>query len=253
MGLSQKFKDKLSEKSFQNWTQEDVFNYLQVVEIPKYPLLDEWIEDATQTIEITAIEQSQLQYLYENFAPFIEGWDEATLRYNFISPLISHVGLLSNKYRFANFWKVNISIDYQGISLKGNIESLVAMGVQKPRTPFFFIHEYKQQEGTGSKGDVVGQLVSTMVAAQVKNQLPRTPTVFNPNPKSFANQPIYGCYILGRYWHFVVLKGTQYATSRGYDARQWEDLQLIFKILKAEKQRIIKLLEDEPTFPMPAS
>ena len=31
-------------------------------------------------------------------------------------------------------------------------------------------------------------------------------------------QPIYGAYLLGRYWHFVVLDGKEYSVNSGLSA-----------------------------------
>lgn len=248
MSLNKATINKLSEQFFQNWTKQDLRNYLQIMELPTHPLLTRWVDAPMESIAITEQEAYYLQYLQKNIVPFIDTWDEATLRYNFISQVVNLVGFISPKYQFSNFLEANIKAKYQNVVLKVRVEWMTALGFQKPSTPFFFIHEYKPQEG--SRGDVVGQLVAAMVAAQAKNQLPRIPTVFNPNPKSFADEPIYGCYILGRHWYFVVLKDTQYAVSRPYDAKQAAELQLIVKILKVEKQRIISLLKDEPVVPV---
>ncbi|MGB0929195.1 MAG: hypothetical protein ACPGVB_00370, partial [Chitinophagales bacterium] len=115
-----------------------------------------------------------------------------------------------------------------------------AIGRSQPRTPFFFIHEYKRQEG--SSNDTKGQLLASMLAAHILNQTPPTPTLFNPLPKHDKNMPIYGCYIIGRWWFFVVLHEGAYCVSESYDAMKKEKLHKIISILKKQKQMIIDRL-----------
>jgi hypothetical protein len=55
-----------------------------------------------------------------------------------------------------------------------------------------------------------------MVAAQAKNP---------------AGLPIYGCYVSGRNWFFVLLEGEKYCVSDAYVATS-EDLYKIFAIMK---------------------
>ena len=43
-------------------------------------------------------------------------------------------------------------------------------------------------------------------------------------------QPIYGAYVRGRYWHFVLLDGANYAVHDGFNALT-DDLQKILEVL----------------------
>jgi len=56
--------------------------------------------------------------------------------------------------------------------------------------------------------------------------------------------PIYGCYILGRDWFFMVLQGRQYAISEVYAATK-EDIFDIFRILKGLKAIILAWIAEE--------
>ena len=102
----------------------------------------------------------------------------------------------------------------------GVIDFLVAHGKQTPKQPFFFIHEYKKQ--IESSNDPLGQLLAEMVAAQKMNT-----RVF----------PIYGAYIVGRHWYFVVLENETYAESLAYDATK-DEIFDIFEILRHAKDII---------------
>lgn len=62
--------------------------------------------------------------------------------------------------------------------------------------------------------------------------------------------PIYGCYVKGAVWYFLVLQDKQYMISNGYVATR-DDLFDIFRVLKALKQIVIRLtgITTEPESP----
>ena len=93
--------------------------------------------------------------------------------------------------------------------------------------PYFFIHEYKQETKKGSS-DPKGQLLSELLVAQAKNDI---------------KNPVYGCYVVGRSWFFVILHNKEYAVSRAYDASQ-ADIYTIIAILRKVKEYVQKM-EDE--------
>ena len=61
-----------------------------------------------------------------------------------------------------------------------------------------------------------------MVAAQTINQ---------------QAHPVYGAYIIGRHWYFVILDGKTYSESLAYDATK-EEILTIFGILRHTKEII---------------
>jgi hypothetical protein len=56
--------------------------------------------------------------------------------------------------------------------------------------------------------------------------------------------PIYGCYVVGRNWFFVVLEEAIYAESLAFDATQ-DDIFQIFTILRNAKNIIGKLAKQD--------
>ena len=62
-----------------------------------------------------------------------------------------------------------------------------------------------------------------------------------------AESPLYGCYIIGRYWYFVVVKGSEYMVSASFDSTQKENLQDITRILKKIKYLYEVKLNLQPT------
>jgi len=51
--------------------------------------------------------------------------------------------------------------------------------------------------------------------------------------------PLYGAYIIGRFWFFVILDGSDYAVSLAYDATK-DEIKDIFGILMNVKAIIDK-------------
>ncbi|MFY8001649.1 MAG: hypothetical protein ACOVSW_23860 [Candidatus Kapaibacteriota bacterium] len=50
-------------------------------------------------------------------------------------------------------------------------------------------------------------------------------------------EPMYGCYVVGREWFFVVIDGDEYSTSDAYIATR-DDIFLIVGFFQAMKRRI---------------
>lgn len=58
------------------------------------------------------------------------------------------------------------------------------------------------------------------------------------------DMPVYGCYVMGRFWFFVVLYGNEYAVSDAYTATQ-DDIFQIVSILRAVKVKIEERIKAE--------
>jgi len=57
-----------------------------------------------------------------------------------------------------------------------------------------------------------------------------------------AEETIYGCYIVGRLWYFMVLQGKEFVISKDYSATHEDDILKIVKILKALRNLLVKRL-----------
>ena len=62
--------------------------------------------------------------------------------------------------------------------------------------------------------------------------------ILNENIK----KPLFGCYMIGRFWFFIVLIEKSYSVSNAYDATQTDDLSEIVVILERVKIHIHKEL-----------
>ena len=83
-----------------------------------------------------------------------------------------------------------------------------------------------------------------MFVAQELNKTSRVFSLFETETKTFDHIPIYGMYVIGRFWFFARIKQQQYYISKAYDSLKVEDLNYIFKMLKAQRDMIFGLVRD---------
>ncbi len=199
-------------KSFENWLWEDLeieFGLEQTTLLE----LDAWLANQTQ---ITDKEKEQLQSLSKIFNDHYRNWNEDELKMQFIAPLLAIVNYYTAS--FSPFSQRNFSAVIGNYELYGRVDWVLAKGKQTPRKPFFFLHEYKRE--LENSGDPQGQLLAEMLVAQHHNQ---------------DDKPVYGVYVVGKDWTFMILKDKNYAVSRPYQANEALDFEVIFKALKQIK------------------
>lgn len=213
--------NKIITKSFEQWYAEEVeiaFD-LERVKVKKIPLLEELISDENINLELTANVYKLQNSLIDN----VDSWNEDELKMQFLGPLLVESDFNNYPY-YKVFSQRKASIQTEKVESSGKIEWMVAQGRQIPRNPFFFLHEYKGEKASGN--DPLGQLLMAMVYAQKENQ-----------------NPIFGTYILGRFWFFTVLENQKYAVSNAYNATKTEDLAIILSVLEKVKQHIHQFLQ----------
>ena len=212
-------------KAFRDWKFEEVELTFGIERIfDEHPLLIGWL---SATKEPSAEDTRILKMLRDDLFRSIDTYNEEELKVFFIGPLFSLISFKEHGMR--PFMDRPFSFEYgqddEGNTLvaTGKIDWLLAKGRQDPREPRVFLHEYKKE--VEATGDPLGQLLIAMVGAQRQNKEPT---------------PLYGCYVLGRNWFFVILEENQYAVSRALDATQDD----IFRIYSAmhEVQRRVEVL-----------
>ena len=208
----------MKKRAFDTWEYEEIELTFGTERVKKHPLLLSW-EKAQYTIPEPY--QTLLYHYQELLIDNADAWNEDELKFFFISPLIGLVSYETPHYK--PFTQRNLSASFPEFDLEisGRVEFMLAKGKQHPRQPFFFLHEYKQERRRDN--DPLGQLLISMLAAQQRNQ---------------ADFPLYGSFVTGRLWFFVILEGTQYDVSLAYDATQTNELHQIFAMLQKIKELI---------------
>jgi hypothetical protein len=202
-------------KTFEQWDTEDLVEKFGINKIQQHNLLNQWLSNS---IELSNDFQKELKVLSQKIEAKFQFYNEEELKFFVISQIINLAEIEGESYRL--FAERTFEATIEGELMRGRVEVLVALGQQKPRLPFFFIHEYKAK-GRHSN-DPLGQLLAAMLTAQELNQ---------------HKFPMLGCYVVGETWWFVVLEEKSYALSKPYYASN-DDIFEIFKILKTSKQII---------------
>lgn len=203
-------------KPFAQWTVEEVEETFQISARFESPRLQAWM---TGCAAPAPEESSQLAQLQRKLLRHGYDWNEQELIVYFIGPLLTLVDFDQEQYH--PFLERELVVEFEQDRLAGVVDFLVAQGKHSPKHPYFVIHEYKKEHD--SSNDPLGQVLIAMVAAQKLNH---------------DGNPMYGAYVLGRYWHFVLLDGDAYTVHPGLNAATPDDLRVIFGTLQQTKTLI---------------
>ncbi len=205
---------------FSDCRSEFIEDTLHIDLLEEHLVLNNWIE-GKKDAEIDNVEKVVLTKLKKSLNFNIRSWNEQELAEYFIGPMLALIEFNTPKFKI--FSNRRISATIEGFELYGEPDALIATGRYSPKRPFFCLNEYKRQEE--NRGDAAGQALAAMLVAQEQNK---------------NDKPVYGIYVVGKYWHFMILKDKQYAISKSYAADD-EEIFDIYKILKALKNIIIEL------------
>ncbi len=195
---------------------DDTFQLRQVFEST---ILEDWLN---HTAEITAFERESLQFYQHSLKRNVHDWNEQELSLHFIGPIFSLVDFTTDQFNL--FASRPLAGVVDGIEMRGEPDGMVASGFREPKKPYFCFQEYKRHKDPD--GDPSAQCLAAMLTTQVLNE---------------AEQPVYGCSVIGQDWVFMVLQGKNYAMSTPFVATR-DDIFDIFRILKALKQIITELI-----------
>ena len=189
--------------------------------------LEQWLQTPTP---LSDYERMVLEHLRHLLSINVPGWNEQELALHFIGPLLSLISF-TEPYRFNLFAERRISAIVPGlqddIELLGDPDGMVATGYREPEIPLFAFTEYKRQ--LDPEGDPAGQTLAAMLTGQTLNA---------------KQQPIYGAYVVGSDWRFMVLEGIHYSISRDYSALS-DEIFVILSALKTLKSIILDLTAND--------
>lgn len=208
--------ERARNKSFESWLYEEVGQAFGLTRLYEHIF---WQDFETLKVPQNYPHLTTIEELRKDLLKYVDTWNEDELKFMFISPFISLVQYRSDNYKI--FTQRPMSVQYENgtKTTSGKVEFMLAKGIQIPQKPFFFLHEYKQENRKDN--DPLGQLLIAMVAAQAQNA---------------DNETLYGCYVSGRNWFFVFLEGKEYAVSNAYNATS-KDIYQLFAILLWFKEK----------------
>jgi hypothetical protein len=151
-------------------------------------------------------------------------WNEQELSMHFIGPMLSLVDFTGEN--FNTYANRSIKATIGDIELNGIPDGMIAKGRREPEIPYFCFQEYKKE--IDRNGHPAAQALGAMLVGQRLNE---------------NKSPIYGCYVIGKFWTFMILEEKNYALSQGYDATS-DEILIIFQIFLSLKS-IVKVLANE--------
>lgn len=206
--------------NFRDWTLtklDKAFSLTQILDTDCFNL-QHW-QAVAANIELTDFEQQTLLNLQEPLIWGGKSWNEFELENKFISPVIMTARFDDRTIGY--FLERQLSGIVNDYQLSGIVDGMIATGFRDPDLPFFCMHEYKRS--VDNQGNPDAQALVAMLVAREKNEL---------------SKPIYGLYVVGLIWNFMVLNlNNSYSISLNYDASN-SDVFAIFKMLKALKHII---------------
>jgi hypothetical protein len=188
----------------------------------KSPVLNDWMKSA-KSVKLKASEKAVLNLYQETLISNLVSWNEQELALNFIGPVVALVQIGSDEKGYNLFAErpvsgILTSVNGEDIAFNGKPDTFIASGFREPEIPFFSFHEHKPE--IDGSGDPVGQVLAAMLVGQQQN--------------IDAALPIYGCYVIGQNWYFLVLEGKKYTIASPFATTNKEIFD-VFKVLKALK------------------
>lgn len=183
--------------AFRDCTQSLLYDLFGLQATHSSPVLENWLKSdiALSDKEVMILEEYQERLLLNR-----NTWNEQELAMSFIGPILSLVNF-TEPYRFNLFSQRRIkahvpSLQGGEIELSGEPDGLIATGYFEPKVPMFAFTEYKRQ--LEPDGDPIGQTLAAMLVGQALDQI---------------EKPLYGAYVVGHDWYFLVLEKNRYTIS----------------------------------------
>jgi len=203
--------------TFKEWNLSALEKAFGLKQIWQSNLLDAWRQ---MPYEINETDKNSLLKLQAVLIRGGQYWNEVELENKFISPLIMLAEIDDEQMGY--FLERPLSATVGDYQLSGTVDGMIATGFREPDIPLFCMHEYKRS--LENQGAPDAQVLAAMLVARELNP---------------ASHPMYGLYVIGFDWHFMVLEGNHYCISKTYNADD-EEIFVLFKMLKNLKQLLVK-------------
>jgi hypothetical protein len=202
--------------NFREWDLDKLEQAFDLKQVWESDLLSCWENGVA---EVNGFETQTLKNLQKSLIRGGRAWNEVELENKFISPMIMTADIDDEQIGY--FLERPLSCIIGDYELSGIVDGVIATGIRNPQMPYFCFHEYKRS--LENQGTPDGQVLAAMLVAREKNN---------------NTLPIYGLFVVGLVWNFLVLNQNEYCISKSYNADD-EEIFTIFKMLKTLK-KIIK-------------
>ncbi|CAK0762560.1 conserved hypothetical protein [Gammaproteobacteria bacterium] len=203
--------------TLKEWTLTTLDKAFSLQQIWQCPLMDNW-EKAALASDIEESDKNILLKLQKSLIRGGRAWNETELENKFISPVIMTADIDDEQIGY--FLERNLTHVIGDYELSGIVDGIIATGFREPDVPLFCLHEYKRS--IENQGSPDAQVLAAMLIAREKNN---------------NELPIYGLFVVGLVWNFVVLNDHQYCISKSYKADD-KEIVVIFNMIRTLKQII---------------
>lgn len=200
-------------------TRQKIYDLFGVERVDYMQDLEDWLQ---KDVELNEEEILVVKTFQKRLIKSIDDWNEHELSLGFIGPIINLIDFRV-RYKLNFFAQRPLSEVIGKYEMIGKPDGIIATGGSEPKLPYFSFHEFKKD--VNSSGDPSGQNLAAMLVGQQLNG---------------GDEPIYGCYVVGRFWYFMVLKGKKFVISNDYSATHDDDILKIVKILKVLRNILFK-------------
>jgi hypothetical protein len=185
------------------------------------PLLNQW---TSRKYELEQAQKDLIVNLSNAYDYEGDAWNEEELKVRFLAHIILIANMeIPNKVK--TFLERNISANYEDYMISVDVDLMLASvkGLNTPQTPYFFLQELKKGKKSSNDHDPEAQMIAAMIAAQILNS---------------QKQPMFGGYVVGRFWFFAIIEGKNYSLSHAFDITKTEDLEQVIFCLRAIKEMV---------------
>ena len=134
---------RTNNKSFKDWTYEEVNEAFGLTRIFTHKLFDFFYQIEIVKTEPNATLIESLRSLAFKYG---DSWNEDEYKFLFISPFIGLANFTSDNYKVFTQRQLSVKYENDTKTTDGLVEFMLAKGIQQPKKPHFFIHEYKPEE-----------------------------------------------------------------------------------------------------------
>ncbi len=182
-------------KAFNEWDLDDLKKEFNILQSTDEDLLEKWF---SMEKNIPKEDFEKIKILRKTLHRRVNSWNESELNFRFIAPLVYLVGLESITETIFLDRKIFKEIDKK--ILGGEFDLAFGTGRYNPKEIYFCMHMHKRERGKVT--NPLADLLITMFTIQLNNE---------------EKHPIYGVYVVGRLWFFVVFDKQKYSVSKSFD------------------------------------
>ncbi len=190
---------ELIKLQMKDMTRDKLYKLFGIKRVKKLVELEKWLGTRSQ-INLNKEELIVINIFQKILLKNIENWNENDLSLGFIGPIINMVDF-KVPYTLNFFTQRPLKGVVGDYEIVGKPDGIIASGEGEPETPYFKFHvpiAIGNKKDIDSSGDPAGQNLAAMLIGQTLNK---------------DNEFVYGCYVVGRFWYFMVLKGKEFAIS----------------------------------------